>query len=208
MSRSAPEPQLGVVVAVVVAVIAATLLDGRAGEGTPNAPAPAGTRPERSPNQLDVDPAAVADADEQLADRLAEEPDVLAVLAEAAAEFDVATELVLALAWHESRWRPDAVSPAGAVGVLQVMPSTAERVAADVEAIEPPVDLTDPADNAAVGAAYVSGLLDRYDGDARRALLAYNQGAMTLEERGPLPSAAAFAERVRETAELLADAAE
>lgn len=206
--RTAREPQAGVVVAIVLTLVGAFLLAGvDDGGGDPSEvrisrvpDAPEGGDP------LDIDVAAVAEHDEALAARLADKPEVLEPLARAAADFDVDTELVLALAWHESRWDPDTVSHANAVGVMQVMPGTADSVVADTDEIEGPVDLTDPADNAAIGTAYIGGLLDRYDGDRRRALQAYNQGYVTLEQQGPYPSAASFSERVVTTAEALAAA--
>lgn len=206
--RTAREPQAGVVGAIVLTLVGAFLLAGVDDGGDPSEvrisrvpdAAPEGGDP------LDIDVPAVAEHDEALAERLADEPDVLEPLARAAADFDVDTELVLALAWHESRWDPGTVSHANAVGVMQVMPGTADSVVADVDEIEGPVDLTDPADNAAIGTAYIGGLLDRYDGDRRRALQAYNQGYVTLEQQGPYPSAASFSERVVTTAEALAAA--
>lgn len=209
----AREPQVGLVVALVAALAAAAwLADAENGERsevriTPNQAA-AGERGAGTAGPLEFDVAAVAERDQELAERLRAEPDVLEPLAQAAAIFEVDPELVLALAWHESRWNRETVSHAGAVGVMQVMPGTADRVVADTDAIEPPVDLTDPADNAQIGTAYISGLLDRYDGDRRRALQAYNQGYVTLEQQGPYPSAAAFSERVVATAETLAVAIE
>lgn len=205
----AGEPQIGVAVAMAVTLVGAALLGGSGDEQSEVRITRAQAAAEEEADAagpLEFDVAAVAAQDEALAERLKEEPAVLAPLAEAAAAFEVDPELVLALAWHESRWNRDTVSHAGAVGVMQVMPSTADRIVSDTEAIEPPVDLTDPADNAQIGTAYISGLLDRYDGDRRRALQAYNQGYVTLEKQGPYPSAVAFSERVVATAELIADA--
>lgn len=208
----APEPAVGLAAALAASVVAAALLEPPAEEEWPEVritrPEPAAGEPEDGGAGLEIDAARVAEADKALASRLEEQPEVLAPLVDAARAADVEPPLVLALAWHESRWRPDAVSVAGAMGVMQVMPGTAERVASEVERIEPPVDLLDPEENAAVGAAYIGRMLDRYDGDARRALQAYNQGPVTLEASGPVPSAAAFADRVLETAGLLADAGE
>jgi soluble lytic murein transglycosylase-like protein len=199
-------------VALAVTVLAGPLLGGSGGDEWPEVritrPDPAAAEPADGGTGVEIDTARVAGVDEELAARLEDEPEVLGTLVDAAATFDVRSHLVLALSWHESRWRPDAVSHAGAVGVMQVMPRTADRVVDDVDAIEPPVDLTDPAENVAIGTAYVGGLVERYDGDARPALQAYNQGYVTLERSGPLPSAAAFADRVLATADLLADADE
>lgn len=212
LAGDASEPQVGVAVTLAVVLVGAALLAG-GGDSWPEVritrtQAAAGEDGAEDVSALEFDVAAVAEQDEELAERLEAEPEVLEPLAEAATTFDVDPELVLALAWHESRWHRDTVSHAGAVGVMQVMPGTADRVVADTDAIDAPVDLTDPADNAEIGTAYIGGLLDRYDGDRRRALQAYNQGYVILEEQGPYPSAAAFSERVVDTAELIAEAAD
>lgn len=213
LSGVAREPQVGVAVTLAVVLVGAALFAGGGGDSWPKVritrtQAAAGGDGAEDVSALEFDVAAVAEQDQELAERLEAEPEVLEPLAEAATTFDVDPELVLALAWHESRWNRDTVSHAGAVGVMQVMPGTADRVVADTDAIEPPVDLTDPADNAKIATAYIDGLLDRYDGDRHRALQAYNQGYVTLEEQGPYASAAAFSERVVDTAELIAEAAE
>ncbi|MDR7555610.1 MAG: lytic transglycosylase domain-containing protein [Armatimonadota bacterium] len=82
--------------------------------------------------------------------------------------------LLLALVREESRYDPVAVSPARAVGLAQLLPSTARTLAGD-----PTIDvarLTDPALNLTLGARYLRMQLDRFHGDLRLALAAYNAG--------------------------------
>jgi len=84
----------------------------------------------------------------------------------------IPVRLAFRLVHVESRFRPDAVSSAGAVGLAQVLPSTARW-------IEPGVTRTalfEPETNLRLGFQYLRYLLDRYDGDTRLALLAYNRG--------------------------------
>jgi soluble lytic murein transglycosylase-like protein len=82
--------------------------------------------------------------------------------------------LVMALAWHESGWQPTVISSAGAVGVMQVMPSTA---AADGPLLlHRRVNLFDPGDNIDMGTAILKSNLDRYDDDLAKALTAYYAG--------------------------------
>jgi soluble lytic murein transglycosylase-like protein len=82
--------------------------------------------------------------------------------------------LVMGLAWHESGWQASVVSSAGAVGIMQVMPATAE---ADGPALlGRQVDLFDPADNIDMGTAILKDNLDRYHGDLASALVAYYAG--------------------------------
>ncbi len=79
---------------------------------------------------------------------------------------------------QESRFQYNALSPAGAVGLMQLMPGTAAAVARK-ERIRKDFrrdDLLDPDVNVALGAAYLASLLRGYDGDYLRAVAAYNAG--------------------------------
>lgn len=90
----------------------------------------------------------------------------------------VDTLVLHAVIRQESRFQYNALSPAGAVGLMQLMPGTAAAVARD-EKIRKDFrrdDLLDPGVNVALGAAYLSRLLRRYDGDYLRAVAAYNAG--------------------------------
>jgi len=109
--------------------------------------------------------------------------------------------LLLALIRQESRFDPDATSPAAAHGLMQLLVRTASRVA---ESPVSAVSLTDPATNIRLGAHYLRQLLDRYAGDLVKALAAYNAGedAVTKwEARAPGADADEFAETIsfRET---------
>lgn len=95
--------------------------------------------------------------------------------AEAAA---LSPSLVEAVAWRESRLRAGVVSPAGAVGEMQLMPGTARALG---------VDPYDTRQNLAAGATYLSALLRRYDGDLVRALAAYNAGPGAVDRYGGVP---------------------
>jgi len=86
----------------------------------------------------------------------------------AALESGVDARLVKAVAWTESRFRPDALSPKGAQGVMQLMPGTATRLAVDK-----PFDVTQ---NLFGGARLLRMLLDRYASNVPLALAAYNAG--------------------------------
>ncbi len=80
--------------------------------------------------------------------------------------------LVLAVMREESRFRPGAVSPAGAVGLMQVLPSTAQALDTSVRTGQ----LTDPDTNLRLGTAYLAGRLRDFRGDVILALVAYNAG--------------------------------
>lgn len=81
--------------------------------------------------------------------------------------------LVLAVMREESTFDPRAVSPAGAVGLLQLMPTTASVVA---RAAMRPVDLMDPQTNILTGTQFLGGQLRSFRGDVVLALAAYNAG--------------------------------
>ena len=76
---------------------------------------------------------------------------------------------------QESRFDPNAISSAGAVGLAQVMPATFADVAARRFPGEK-LDINNPADNAKVGATYMREQMDHYGGDVEKALSAYNHG--------------------------------
>jgi len=82
--------------------------------------------------------------------------------------------LLLALVREESRYDPAVVSPARAVGLAQLLPSTARAMTSDRSMSMQ--RLKDPAINLALGARYVRLQLDRFGGDVRLALAAYNAG--------------------------------
>lgn len=80
----------------------------------------------------------------------------------------MSADLVARVARFESNWNPVAASPAGARGLMQLMPGTAR----DLGVLDP----TDPYENLKGGAKYLRQMLDRYNGDETRALVAYNWG--------------------------------
>jgi soluble lytic murein transglycosylase-like protein len=101
-----------------------------------------------------------------------------AALREAADGAALSRDLVEAVAWQESRMRGGVVSPAGAIGEMQLMPATARALG---------VDPWDTRDNFRGGAAYLGGLMHRYDGDLIRALAAYNAGPGAVDRYGGVP---------------------
>ena len=106
-----------------------------------------------------------------------------AKVAELSARFDLSPALIEALVWQESRWRADAVSPAGARGLAQLMPGTAREMG---------VDPDDPFANLEGGARYLREQIDRFGGNLEKALAAYNAGPGRVIQAGGIP-------RIRET---------
>lgn len=99
-------------------------------------------------------------------------------LSQAADAAELSPDLVEAVAWSESRLRPGLVSPAGAIGEMQLMPATARALG---------VNAHDSAQNYRGGAAYLSSMMRRYDGDLERALAAYNAGPGAVDRHHGVP---------------------
>ncbi len=113
-----------------------------------------------------------------------------------AQENHLPADLVMAQAWKESSWRAKAVSEDGATGVMQLMPVTVEYVSRKLLKLKHNLDPLDPVANVRMGTRLMRHLLDRFDGDYRRALMAYNQGVTSLIANGPYGEALAYADTV------------
>jgi peptidoglycan lytic transglycosylase len=90
------------------------------------------------------------------------------------------TEL-MAIARRESAFYPEARSPVGARGLMQLMPATGKQVASSLGARHSPAALFDVEHNVLLGSAYYRQLLDRFDGNRVFALTAYNAGPHRVE---------------------------
>ena len=87
--------------------------------------------------------------------------------------------LIKAIIANESGFNANATSNAGAQGLMQLMPGTASGLGV--------TDAYDPAQNVAGGTKYIKGLLDRFGGDVRLAVAAYNAGPGAVEKYGGVP---------------------
>jgi soluble lytic murein transglycosylase-like protein len=101
-------------------------------------------------------------------------------------EYNLDPALILSLIEVESHFRAEIVSPAGAVGLMQLMPATAIGVARDIginPAIQIEESLSDPFLNLTLGVAYLASLHDRYsDFSTQHILAAYNLGPSRLDK--------------------------
>jgi N-acetylmuramoyl-L-alanine amidase len=115
------------------------------------------------------------------------------VLVAAAHEFGVNPNFVLAVSLWESGQDQTRVSKDGAIGLMQVMPSTARW--AGPALLGRPVDITVARDNARLGAALLSRYLDEFD-DPKLALAAYYQGERGTREHGIYPSSQRYVDGI------------
>jgi soluble lytic murein transglycosylase-like protein len=101
------------------------------------------------------------------------------MIQEAADREGYAPELLRALIQKESGYYPCAVSNKGAMGLMQLMPGTAESLGV--------TDPMNPVDNLAGGARFLGQLLARYGGNLSLALAAYNAGPGKVDSYGGVP---------------------
>lgn len=100
------------------------------------------------------------------------------LLEEAAERYGVPKEILQGVAAVESGGDPSAVSPKGAVGIMQLMPATAAELGANPR---------DPEQNVDAGARYLRDLLLRYDGGLYRSFAAYNAGPGAVDKYRGVP---------------------
>ena len=86
----------------------------------------------------------------------------------AASRYQVDGLLIAAMIKAESSFDPEAASPVGALGLMQIMPDTADLYGTS--------DIFDPGNNIRIGTRYLASLLRQFDGDLELALAAYNAG--------------------------------
>lgn len=105
--------------------------------------------------------------------------DLNEIFEEAASTFGVSVNLLKSIARAESNFNPNAVSSAGAVGIMQLMPATAASLGVS--------NSYDPRENIMGGAKLISQLLSKYNGNTSLALAAYNAGSGNVDKYGGIP---------------------
>lgn len=100
------------------------------------------------------------------------------LLENAGAASDLSPRLLEAIAYVESRFDHRAISPKGAVGMMQLMPTTAKQLG---------VDARNPAENARGGADYLHRMLAMFDNNVEMAVAAYNAGPSAVIRYGGVP---------------------
>lgn len=124
----------------------------------------------RATSATESSPQAVGPSDDRL-DRIVQA---------AAARHQLDPALVKAVISTESGWNPHAISRKGAVGLMQLIPETAQRFGVG--------NSFDPVQNVEGGTMYLKSLLDRYNGDLSKSLAAYNAGERAVDSSGGIPA--------------------
>jgi len=107
------------------------------------------------------------------------QPELARMIDDIAPQQNVDPALVREVARQESGFHPCAVSPKGAVGIMQLMPATQAQFQ-----VKNPFDAKE---SLVAGSKLLRDLLDRYHGDLSLALSAYNAGAQTVDRAGSVP---------------------
>ena len=105
------------------------------------------------------------------------------IINEASEKYSVPKDLIKAVIKQESNYMPNAVSSKGAIGLMQIMPSTGALLG-----IEDKESLKDPYTNIMTGTKYLSQMLNRYDGRLDLSLSAYNAGPNLVDRLQRIPN--------------------
>jgi hypothetical protein len=100
------------------------------------------------------------------------------VFLDAGSKYNVSPALLKAVASAESDFNPDEISSAGAVGLMQIMPDTAQQLG---------IDPRDPVQSIHGAANYLRTLLDQFNGNVTLAIAAYNAGPGAVSKYGGIP---------------------
>ncbi|TYR77786.1 lytic transglycosylase domain-containing protein [Rossellomorea vietnamensis] len=101
------------------------------------------------------------------------------IISRAAQKYNLPVKLISSVISQESGFNPDAVSHAGASGLMQLMPATARGLGV--------TDIFDPEQNVFAGTKYLRQMMDKYNGSLEMALAAYNAGPGNVDKYNGIP---------------------
>ncbi|MGD6801610.1 lytic transglycosylase domain-containing protein [Rossellomorea aquimaris] len=101
------------------------------------------------------------------------------IISRAAQQYNLPVKLISSVISQESGFNPDAVSHAGASGLMQLMPATARGLGV--------TDIFDPEQNVFAGTKYLRQMMDKYNGSLEMALAAYNAGPGNVDKYNGIP---------------------
>jgi soluble lytic murein transglycosylase-like protein len=101
------------------------------------------------------------------------------IILKAANRYEVDPAIIKAIIMAESGYNPNAVSKSGAIGLMQLMPTTARELGVD--------DIFNPEQNINAGVRYFKQMLKRFDGNTALALAAYNAGSAKVRKYKGIP---------------------
>jgi hypothetical protein len=103
------------------------------------------------------------------------------LLKQAATRHGLPEALLLAIAWQESGWNQQVIAHDGGIGIMQIMPSTAQGLNTQVNGHYDPYKLND---NIELGAIYLHSLWQGFQGNEAKVISAYNQGGSSVSNHG------------------------
>ena len=107
------------------------------------------------------------------------DPELAPLIDRAAKQHQLQPKLIRGVIEQESAFHACAISSKGAKGLMQLMPATIDQFKV--------TDVFDPQQNIEAGATFLRQLLDKYKGDLKLALAAYNAGPATVDKTGGIP---------------------